>query len=141
METLSTGDQSKIDEMLLRYYLEMRYTRIPDEEEMKRRWGPGGLVAYLSTSDVYMKARLDVERVEADPARVVDIRSITPTGGSTYQVILDLHEFDGVSQWVKQTRSLFVTIAHDASRVILTRNFSNPYGFYIAGLDDRRSSN
>ena len=39
--------------MFVKQYVIMRNTVINDEREMRTRWGPGGIVAYMSTSDVY----------------------------------------------------------------------------------------
>ena len=40
-------------EMFIKQYVIMRNTVINDEQEMKTRWGPGGIVNYLSAPDVY----------------------------------------------------------------------------------------
>lgn len=40
-------------EMFIRQYVIMRNTVINDEQEMRTRWGPGGIVNFLSAPDVY----------------------------------------------------------------------------------------
>ncbi|MDO4161408.1 MAG: type IV secretion system protein [Pseudomonadota bacterium] len=43
----------KMTELFVKQYVIMRNTVINDEDEMRTRWGPGGIVAYLSTPQVY----------------------------------------------------------------------------------------
>lgn len=43
----------QLTEMFIKQYVIMRNTVINDMQEMKTRWGPGGIVHYLSAPDVY----------------------------------------------------------------------------------------
>lgn len=43
----------QLTEMFVKQYVIMRNTVINDEMEMRTRWGPGGIVAYMSAPDVY----------------------------------------------------------------------------------------
>ena len=43
----------QLTEMFIKQYVIVRNTVINDFQEMRTRWGPGGIVQYLSTSDVY----------------------------------------------------------------------------------------
>ena len=43
----------QMTEMFVKQYVIMRNTVVNDEREMRTRWGPGGIVAYMSTPDVY----------------------------------------------------------------------------------------
>ena len=43
----------QLTEMFIKQYVIMRNTVINDEQEMRTRWGPGGIVHYLSMPDVY----------------------------------------------------------------------------------------
>lgn len=43
----------QLNEMFIKQYVIMRNTVINDAQEMRTRWGPGGIVAYLSTPMVY----------------------------------------------------------------------------------------
>jgi len=133
-----------MDELLIRYYLEMRYARIPDVAEMKRRWGYGGIVAYFSTVAAYRSAHYDVDGLETIDGKtpiVVDIRymQLRKDLKTTYEVILDLYESDGNGHWKKVTRNLTVSFTHVAERVFRGRNLSNPYGLIVTGVDDRKS--
>lgn len=43
----------QLTEMFIKQYVILRNTVINDEKEMRTRWGPGGIVHYLSAPDVY----------------------------------------------------------------------------------------
>lgn len=43
----------KLTELFVKQYVILRNTVINDEQEMRTRWGPGGIVHYLSMPDVY----------------------------------------------------------------------------------------
>ena len=56
-EPLTTDMPSikQLTEMFVKQYVIMRNTVINDEQEMRTRWGPGGIVYFLSAEDIYMK--------------------------------------------------------------------------------------
>lgn len=139
---MSVAEKEKIDEMMLRYYLEMRYSIIPDMWEMGRRWGERGVVAYLSTPAAYKDFRepsLYLDKIEKLPPRVVDITHVERKA-SHYQVDIDLYEYDGSKKWVKQSRSLSVGFAYMPSRAHLGASFSNPNGFVVTYVDARKTA-
>lgn len=43
----------QMTELFVRQYVIVRNTVINDEQEMRTRWGPGGIIAYLSTPRIY----------------------------------------------------------------------------------------
>lgn len=45
--------EKQLTEMFIRQYVIMRNTVINDEQEMVTRWGPGGIVDYMSSAEVY----------------------------------------------------------------------------------------
>ena len=51
--TLKMPSMRQLTEMFIRQYVIMRNTVINDEQEMRTRWGPGGIVHYLSAPNVY----------------------------------------------------------------------------------------
>lgn len=55
-EPISTNMPSlrQFTEMYVKQYVIMRNTVVNDSQEMRTRWGPGGIVQYMSASDVYM---------------------------------------------------------------------------------------
>ena len=139
---LTVVKHDRLDEMLVRYYLEMRYSVIPDEEEMRRRWGSRGVVAYLSSRNVYKDfepSENAYEKMETVTPRIVDILSVERRG-VYYSVDFDMYTFDGLSRWIKDPKRVVVQFAHVPSRALLSRELSNPYGFVVTRLDesDRR---
>lgn len=51
--TTKMSSLRQMTEMFVKQYVIMRNTVINDEREMRTRWGPGGIVAYLSSPQVY----------------------------------------------------------------------------------------
>lgn len=143
METANEKLNRQLDEMMLRYYLEMRYSVIPDEQEMERRWGERGVVAYLSTPAVYKnfhEPEVYMSKIDSVRPRVVDITSIKRKGNS-YQVDLDLYEYDGIKRWGKQSKSLNIGYAYVPARAYMGTSLPNPNGFIVTFLDDRKATN
>jgi len=132
---LSIANTAILDEMMVRYYLEMRYSLLPDQKEMERRWAPSGVVAYLSTPSVFKEFQaqaIDLEKVEGRRPKVVDIIRVERVNNSKqYFVDIDIYEYDGSTRWVKQRKSLTVDYANWTSRVMLNQAFANPNGFIV----------
>lgn len=142
LASTSRGIDRQLDEMMLRYYLEMRYTIIPDEREMVRRWGPKGIVAFLSTPAVYREfhdPEQYLEKANDLQPRAVDIvRVYREKDGDKYEVDMDLYEYNALKKWVKQSKSLTVRYTYAPSRTYLGGSFSNPKGFIVTYIDDRK---
>ncbi|MBQ3695694.1 MAG: hypothetical protein II938_01825 [Alphaproteobacteria bacterium] len=133
----------RLDEMLVRYYLDMRYSVIPDRDEMERRWASGGIISYLSSSSVYddfKPSEGTYEKMENAMPKVVDILNVERRG-VYYSVDFDIYTFDGFANWIKNPKRVVVQFAHMPSRAGLGRNLSNPYGFTVTRIDesDRKS--
>lgn len=45
--------EKQLTEMYVRQYVSLRNTVINDEQEMRTRWGPGGILQYMSSPEVY----------------------------------------------------------------------------------------
>ena len=134
---LEVVSPERMDEMLVRYYLEMRYSLLPDRAEMERRWGSRGVVAFFSTPSVYSKAGLEeqLEGIENKPPRTVDILK-TVRKGTYYLVDMDIYSFDGSTNWVKSPKSIVVQFSYTPSRRYLGRGWSNPKGFIVTRVDE-----
>ena len=135
---LNAMSPNLIDEMLVRYYLDMRYSLLPDKLEMERRWGEKGVVAYLSTASAYrdfQEPALYLKTVEDMRPRVVDIVSISRQG-NYYDVAMDLYEYEGSRGWKKQTKNLWVYFTYVPARAYLGKSFSNPKGFVVTYVSD-----
>lgn len=130
--------RTKTDEMLLRYYLDLRYTRIPDVVEMERRWGAYGLLSYLSSPASYqafLKEYPSFEKIANMPPQTIDILSVTRESGH-YIVDCDLYTFDKFLQWQKQQKRLNVAFNYWPSRAVLAKRFANPNGFVVIWVDE-----
>lgn len=142
---LNVANLEKIDEALVRYYLEMRYAIIPDEVEMERRWGPRGMVAFLSTPRAYRAFKEPsqyLEKIESMRPRVVDIISLKREKDLRYSAVIDVYEYDGSRSWRKQTKSLFVGFTYMPSHVYLGSHWpANPKGFVVSYVNDSKVAN
>jgi len=52
-----------IEESLVREYVQLRHTVVPDIEEMERRWSSGGLLRWISDDGVYRAFNEDYKRM------------------------------------------------------------------------------
>ena len=142
---LMTVKHDRLDEMLVRYYVETRYSNVPDREEMERRLGKQGTLAYLSSPDVYkdFKAKDDlIESAETSLARSVDILAVKKEKGQSYYTVdFDVYIYDRLSGWSKESKRVVVRFMHVPSRRMLNQTLANPYGFVVTRLDEssRRS--
>lgn len=135
---LESLNREKIDEMLLRYYLELRYTRIPDVAEMERRWGPYGVFSYFSSPASYqafLKEYPSFEKIANMKPQTIDILSVQRENGY-YSVDCDLYTFDRFLQWQKNPKRLVVEFNYWPSRAVLAKRFANPNGFVVIRVDE-----
>ena len=135
---LNTSGWEKIDEMLVRYYLEMRYSIVPDRAEMERRWTENGIVSYLSTPSVYKDFKpknVVFEKMDNTQPRVIDILHLDRKG-TYYSVDFDLYTFDGSTAWVKAPKRVVVQFSYAPARAGLRRSLSNPHGFIVTRVDE-----
>ncbi len=136
---INAGIWTRVDDMLVRFYLEMRYSIIPDLDEMKRRWGEAGIVSYLSSSSAYnafMPKPNEISQiVTSTPPRVVDVTRVERQGGR-YSVDFDLYEFDKISKWRKTSKTATLDFTYDRSRVLLVPEMGNPNGFVITRVSE-----
>lgn len=130
-------DKGMIDEMLVRYYLEMRYTQIPDLSEMAYRWGIGGPVYFLSTSKLYNSFIGKWDKKIASLGNnviTIDIKKVKKEGNS-FKVDFDLYENlpDGQPRFKSKHADLKFRYANFH---MYTPFFSNPYGLIFTSLDE-----
>ncbi len=142
---LDVVDRRRLDEMFVRYYLDMRYSVIPDAMEMERRWGERGVVAALSVPAVYkiLGSQLspNFEKFETVNPRVVDILKMERKG-MRFTVDLDIYTFNGSTSWLKEPRRVVVEYSYSPNKRFLGRSMSNPFGFVVTRVDesDRKSA-
>ena len=136
---VSVLKRQTVDDALVRLYVTMRYSYISDSAEMTRRWGPGGVVAFLSAPKVYNEFAPSEESYtsadENSQQKVVDIIS-AERKENYYAVIFDLYEATGRGTWRKSTRSVVLHFAYMPARRLLSGFISNPYGFIVTSVDE-----
>ena len=131
--------KDQIEEMLVRYYLEMRYTQIPDRGEMYFRWGVGGPVFYLSIPSVYYNFAGNLEnKVEGLPnlIRTIDIKSVKHRG-NIFDVTFALYEHLPTGQIQVQYRNVVLEYSYASSRKIFSPVFTNPNGLIFVRVDEK----
>ena len=138
---ISGKDKDQIQEMLVRYYLEMRYTQIPDPNEMYFRWGVGGPVFYLSLPSLYYEFAKGLEtRVESLPEdliKTIDIKTVEHKG-NVFIVNFDLYEHSlATGQIQLQHRNAILEYTYAPSRRLSLPNFTNPYGLIFIRIEEK----
>ena len=130
-------DKGMIDEMLVRYYLETRYTQIPDLNEMAYRWGIGSPLYFLSTRKLYNDFIGKWDQKMASLGKnviTIHIKNIK-RGGNSFDVDFDLYENlpDGQHRFKSKHVNLKFRYANFH---MYTPIFSNPYGMIFTSLDE-----
>ncbi len=126
-----------IDEMLLRYYVETRYSSIPDSAEMTRRWGGRSYLARLSTPAIYSDFANGLEkRLKNLPSSVVtvDILQVKQDArdANLYYIDFDIYTTSRTGEVAGiQKKTAAIKITHNLKRKLFRTDFSNPYGTLI----------
>lgn len=131
-------DREQIEEMLARYYLEMRYTQIPDGYEMAHRWGIGGPVFLLSTPSLYNKFAKNLEsRLDSLPeiVRTIDIEDVKHKGG-LFEIRFYVYENLSTGQVRGQYKMALLKYDYVPVRRIRSPYFSNPYGLVFTNIEE-----
>ena len=140
---MDTGvrDKGIIDEMLARYYLEMRYEQVPDANEMTYRWGIGGPVYLLSTPKLYNDFAGDLEKkVDKLSSSIITI-DITGLhrGGNVFQIDFDVYETPSDGSEPRRTpKTVSLEFRYIPARVRYSSVFSNPYGLTFIRIDESK---
>ena len=133
------NDKKRINEMLVRYYLEMRYTQMQDTNEMTYRWGFGGPVYRLSSPLVYVAFSKDLEKkldTLPDIVKIIDIRNVR-LQGNVYEVDFTVYTNfpDGRSQPEEKRATLEYVYA--PFRRSLSSFYGNPYGLMFIRFGEK----
>ena len=137
-----TGDKSLIDEALLRFYLENRYSSFQDKREMEYRWGRFGPVARLSSPSIYssfskgLKEKINTV-MAGNTTRSIDILSVSRLD-NIFTVEFDLYTY-GRGQVGKKRRVAVIEIAY-SNRGSFGSLYSNPYGMYVKSFKETKKS-
>lgn len=134
---ISGKDKEQIEEMLVRYYLEMRYTQIPDKREMYFRWGKGGPIFYLSTPSLYYEfaKNLKIETLP-DLIRTIDIKDVVHKG-NLFIITFALYEHLPTGQVQVQYRNVVLEYSYASRRRMFLPYFTNPYGLVFIRVEEK----
>ncbi len=135
----NAGDKKLIDETLIRYYMDARYTSFQDKDEMQRRWGGAGPVARLSTQDVYRKFAGDLkEKLTAvnnsNTTTNVDIISISRLD-NIFTIEFDVYTY-GRGNVRSQRKVAVVTVGYNPGRRFFNASYSNPFGMFVKSYQE-----
>lgn len=136
------SDRKLIAETLTRYYLEMKYTAIPDKTEMLRRWGPTSPLVRISTPQMHKKlmgSNLETRINELREVETVNVLKITPAEDITNRYVAEVEINTIKENGTLQSRKLNVTLdfKYNKSRRSFFREPINPYGLYFFSIREQ----
>ena len=142
--------QKILDEMLMRYYIQMRYEQIPDMQEMLFRWGRGGVINVLSTSAIYNSFIQNVKNTMAtlpDIIQTVEIESLNRDKNDrgqfinsfTIDIVLRKYYPDGRKS-EEEKKNIGAAFGYVKQRRLFTPYLTNPYGWTIHTFNEKQKS-
>ena len=131
-------ERGKIEEMLVRYYLEMRYTQIPDKNEMLYRWGKGGPVYLLSLPSLYAEFTKDLDhKLESiRNVQTIKIIKVVKDQDNVFRVNFFVYEHIPQKAPIETEKSVSLTFRYYEPRSRRSSIFTNPYGFIVTHFDE-----
>ncbi len=135
------SDRKLIEEMMVRYYLELRYSFISDQTEMMRRWGWSSPLRRISTRRIHEKVvGNDLEeriRKKNGDIETVNILNITPNSGANqYSITMQINKIAASGQFESKVYKMVVGFRYNDVYKSFFREPVNPYGFYINYIDE-----
>ncbi len=126
-------------EMFVRQYVTARNNVWRHAQEMRRMWGRGGIVRYMSTPAVYEEfARREVPRYFPDPAQPptvmveTDIKRIIKEGWNSWQIFFDTRRMDtSISMPVVEHWIATIQFRYYSDNAIMFFRLRNPLGFTV----------
>ena len=131
-------DREKIDEMLARYYLSIRYEQYPDQNEMIYRWGRGGPLYLLSLPSVYSNFAQDLEKkIESLPNSVssLEIKRLERTN-NRFDVTFRIYEILPDNQVRSKEKNAILEFGYISQRRRFSPFFTNPYGLVFTRFEE-----
>lgn len=131
-------------EMFVKQYVIMRNTVINDEQEMRTRWGPGGIMQYLSSPEVYADfVGVNIENIEAmfdnnysSEVKIDEIGKESESSPAWY-VVFTVYSLSknrgsaGALMLKTQRYKASVTPFYAAERALFRARLINPMGFVV----------
>ncbi len=131
-------DREKIDEMLVRYYLSIRYEQYPDPDEMVYRWGRGGPLYLLSLPSVYSDFAQELEKkIEGLPNSVssIEIKRLERTN-NRFDVTFHVYEVLADNQVRFKEKNAILEFGYFSARRRFSPFFTNPYGLVFTRFEE-----
>jgi type IV secretion system protein VirB8 len=124
-------------EMLVRDYVLSRHEVVLDENEMRRRWGGHGIVAFRSSPDEYARfvgetaPRFEALR-QTRLVRTVNVHRVSKIADGYWQVAFTTHDMsEGVGKIGEERWVASLTVAYVAREVNWEDRYMNPLGFIV----------
>ena len=139
-----TKDKSMIDEMLMRYYLEMRYSQIPDSAEMRYRWGVGGPLYYLSLPSLYNDFSKGIaKKIDdlPDVVKTIEVKRVIRQENVFMVDFVVYENLPGGQVRVQQKNAILEFIYIPARRILGWPHFNNPYGLTFVRFEETERKN
>ena len=134
----------QLTEMFIKQYVIMRNTVINDEDEMRTRWGPGGIVYCLSSPEVYKDfVGVNINSVDRmfDPGYSSEVRidELKKNGetGSVWEVVFTIYNLsktrgkDGSLVLKTKRYRVSITPKFIPERQLYRARLINPLGFTV----------
>ena len=126
-------------EMFVRQYVTARNNVWRNAPEMRRMWGPGGVVRYMSTSAVYDDfVRREVGRYFPEPEYApkvmveTDIKKIIKEGWNSWQIFFDTRKMEtSISQPVVEHWIATIQFRYYSDNAVMFSRLRNPLGFTV----------
>ena len=138
--------QKIIDEMLMRYYIQMRYEQFQDLPEMLFRWGRGGVIYVLSSPKVYKDFTRTIEekvRNLPDMVQTVEIKNLKrdkhPNTGrelNSFSVDIVIYEQYPEGRVVSKEKAIHAEFSYVKGRRLFSPYLINPYGLVFRGFSE-----
>ena len=130
-----------LNEIMIKKYILLRHNIIGSAKVMNFRWGPRGLLGYLSTPSVYNKFYKNKDDFKHKLSEIksgvqlpveVEFIDIKKEANNLWKVDFDTIEYDASSgifsrkHWIASVRA-----KNDPNRVLYSRYIINPLGFIV----------
>lgn len=135
---IEEGDREKMDEMLARYYLSLRYEQVPDVKEMIYRWGRGGPLYLLSLPSVYNAFAGNLEKkLESLPNVVssIEIRQMRRQD-NVFIINFRIYEIQSDNQMRTKEKNAILEFRYVPQRARYTPIFTNPFGLIFVRFEE-----
>lgn len=135
------ADKELIDEMLLRFYVEKRHTKVPDFDYLEYAWGDSGPVARLSTGPVYRafigsKGDYLEDLKDNTNTTTVDIVEIKREDRNTFRIDFDIYGYTDGHVGRMGARRAMLKVDYYPNCMRYATDFANPFCMVVKNYDE-----